>query len=95
MSGTARRHSSRLHPASLLVFAVLTAMTFPLFAAPASAQFIDPLASNNTIYPPPDQWEHGFRVANYAYPKNPVAPTWKPGAGMGALTTENAHQYMN
>lgn len=65
-----------------------------LAGASARAQFIDPLASNNTVYPTAAEWKGGFRVANYDYPQEPVPSRWVPGAGNGALTTKNAHKYM-
>lgn len=69
------------------------AVTLVLVATPGGAQSPDPLASNNAIYPSPDEWVAGFRTSNYAYPAEPVASRWTPGAGRGTITTDNAMQY--
>lgn len=69
------------------------ALVFLAGAATAYAQAPDPLASNNAVYPAPQQWAGGFRASNYAYPTSPVSPLWKPGAGLGAITIATAPLY--
>jgi hypothetical protein len=59
----------------------------------ANAQSQDPLASNNAVYPSAEEWNRGFRISNFSYPIE-ATPRWRPGAGLGALTTANAPQYM-
>jgi len=71
-----------------------TAACLALMAWTAAAQGPNPLDSNNSIYPTPDEWSGGFRVANYAYPTNPVPSTWTPGADGGRINGSNALQYM-
>ncbi len=63
-------------------------------AGTAGAQSVDPLASNNTVYPAAEEWSYGYRTSNYDYPAQPVAPRWTPGGEVGRITTDNALQYM-
>lgn len=65
-----------------------------LVASAVGAQSPDPLASNNSVYPSPEEWTAGFRTASYDYPTEPVASEWIPGAGSGRITADNAKQYM-
>jgi hypothetical protein len=69
------------------------ALSLLAWAAVGHAQSVDPLGSNNGVYPPSQDWTGGLRTSNYSYPKAPVAPRWKPAAGLGALTTLTAPLY--
>jgi len=55
----------------------------------------DPFAGNNTLYPDPKDWPHGFRTSNYAYPPKPVAARWlQVRPNTGALTKQTAPAYV-
>lgn len=76
---------SRVFAALVLVAAAPT--------APGRAQSPDPLGSNNGVYPSAQEWTGSYRASNYAYPRSPVSPQWKPAAGLGGLTPANAQYY--
>ncbi len=64
--------------------------------AAISAQAVwaaDPIASNNGLYPEPDEYEGRFLIANLDYPSDPPSHRWPLGGGVGELTTENAGLY--
>lgn len=53
----------------------------------------DPMASNNGLYPEPEEYEGRFLLSNLDYPSDPPSHRWPLGGGVGQLTTENAGQY--
>jgi hypothetical protein len=61
--------------------------------APCAAQAVDPLASNNGIYPPASSWERPYRSANFRYPAKPVPSAWLQVAPKGPLTVAKAQAY--
>lgn len=54
----------------------------------------DPMASNNGLYPEADQHKGRLLVANLDYPSTPHNKAWQLGGGVGALTAQNAEQYV-
>lgn len=54
----------------------------------------DPFASNNTVYPKPTDWPHGFRTSHYDYPSRPVLARWLQVRPRGALTLQTAPAYV-
>lgn len=87
------RHRRTRPPWSALVFLTACHCT-----AVAMAE-ADPLAANNTLYPPARDWSLGFRPSNYDYPSRPVKPTWPAGGPDGiaenGLTPANAAGYVS
>ncbi len=77
-----------------VTLAALTLLAAATITTGAATQSVDPLASNNGLYPSAEQWQGPFRVANLAYPRAPVPSTWMPGAGLGRLTTATAEAYV-
>ena len=73
---------------------VVLSLTFLALQNSAHAQDVDPLASNNGIYPSPNEWSGPFRISNLDYSQASISNHWTPGAGRGALTTENAESYV-
>ncbi|MTH76892.1 hypothetical protein [Paracoccus aestuariivivens] len=60
----------------------------------ALAQSIDPMASNNGLYPLADEYSGRFVVANLDYPAAPVDNGWVAGGGTGGpLTKDTAEAY--
>jgi hypothetical protein len=56
----------------------------------------DPFAANNSLYPAPGDWAHGFRPSNYDYPAQPADPLWlrDKDRPRGALTVATAPAYV-
>lgn len=61
---------------------------------PALGADIDPYASNGGIFPTADEWSGPFRVLNADYPLRQPTDTWANGGGFGAVTVQNAGDYM-
>lgn len=63
-------------------------------APPVAGQGIDPMASNNGLYPGSQEYSGRFIVANLDYPSAPVESRWQPGGGVGGpLTKATAGAY--
>lgn len=86
--------STRLRTREWLDVRLVLGTAMLLLASPTLAQGPDPLASNNALYPPAEEYAWGFRPANFDYPTQAVPSKWQPGAGLGQITTANAAQYM-
>lgn len=72
--------------------AVLFALFFCACQAFASP---DPLASNNGLYPAAGSWTKPYRIANFNWPSQDVAPQWPADLTRGPLTPATAEQYVN
>ena len=65
-----------------------------LFSFATMAAADDPMASNNGLYPQPEQYKGSLLIANLDYPSAPLTEAWTLGGGVGALTPQNAGQYV-
>lgn len=54
----------------------------------------DPFASNNTLYPDPKDWKHGFRPSNYDYPTTSDARWLDAALPRTPLTQRTAPAYV-
>ncbi|MEC5399940.1 hypothetical protein [Uliginosibacterium sp. H1] len=64
-----------------------------VFAGTLSAGQPDPFAGNNTVYPPPADWNGTFRPSNYEYPQAPTKAQWLQVRPSGRLTKQSAPAY--
>ncbi len=53
----------------------------------------DPLASNNGLYPTPEEWSGTYRLSNHDYPQSPVERAWLPSINE-PLTPDLAEEYL-
>ena len=65
-----------------------------LFCLVPRAHAVDPLASNNGLYPSPADWGRPYRTSNYDYPVT-ADSTWLKKAPRDKLTIANADKYVD
>jgi len=86
-------HSIRTHRLAGIGTVATLAATLAIGQA-GWAQGIDPMASNNGLYPDAEVYSGHFVVANLDYPDAPVDNGWVPGGGIGGrLTKATAEAY--
>ncbi len=61
----------------------------------AGAQSVDPFAANDGAFPTAEQWSGPFRTANFDFPAQQPADTWRNNGGMGAATLDNIPGYVD
>ncbi len=65
-----------------------------LVVAPVATADVDPLATNNGLFPTAAEWSGSFREANLDYPQQPVGSSWASGADGRAISVGTAPAYM-
>ena len=75
----------------LCVRVATTFLPVLIWASPASA--VDPLASNNGLYPPAGVWDGSYRNLNYDYPES-ASGNWLQSAPRQPLTIGTAPDYV-
>ena len=81
--GRARTHG----PLRLRRLVLWSALLLALCTSSAVAQ--DPFASNNTLYPKPEDWSRGFRPSNFDYPTVPQKPQDGEGRRLMAVRSRS------
>lgn len=59
-----------------------------------AAQAVDPMASNNGLYPTAEEYSGRYVLSNLDYPDTPVDNAWLTRTGQAPLTTETAEGYV-